>query len=275
MADLHLTKPHTKGPAVRKLQKRLAALGFDPGVIDAEFGPDTDAAVRAFQTSSGLTVDGIAGAQTLASLGLGGSSSGGEGGSGRSLAQHHGGATSGLKPAQIAAALGCNLHTVKTNWPPILEALASHGIDDLPSQIAVLATVGTEVASFEPINEFGGPAYFTKMYEGRKDLGNVHQGDGARYHGRGYIQVTGRANYRTYGQKLGVPLEDQPDLALQPDVAAKVLAAYFADHGIARLAAAGDWQGVRRAVNGGLNGWDRFSSLVEGLQQAVQTAEPA
>ena len=268
MADLHVTKPQMKGPAVRKLQKRLAALGFDPGVVDGEFGADTDAAVRAFQTSSGLEVDGVAGARTLESLGVGGSAGGGK--TGRSLAQHHAGAAGTLKPVQIAAALGCSVQAVRANWPPILEALSLHGIDDLPCQIAVLATVGTEVGSFQPINEFGGPAYFTKMYEGRKDLGNVRQGDGSRYHGRGYIQVTGRANYRTYGKKLGVPLEDQPDLALQPDVAAKVLAAYFADHGIAKLAAAGDWQGVRRAVNGGLNGWDRFSSLVEGLEKAVK-----
>jgi len=252
-----------KGPAVRKLQKQLVALGFDTGGIDGEFGKLTDAAVRAFQASKGLEVDGVAGVNTMTAL---------RGGGSRSLEQHHSAPPAGgLKPAQIAAALGCNLHTVKTNWPPILEALVSHGIDDLACQIAVLATVGTEVASFEPINEFGGPSYFTRMYEGRKDLGNVHQGDGARYHGRGYIQVTGRANYRTYGQKLGVPLEDQPDLALQPDVAAKVLAAYFADHGIDKLAAAGDWQGVRRAVNGGLNGWDRFSSLVQNLQHAAAT----
>ena len=38
MADLHLIKPHMKGPAVRKLQKRLAALGLDPGVVNGEFG---------------------------------------------------------------------------------------------------------------------------------------------------------------------------------------------------------------------------------------------
>jgi hypothetical protein len=107
------------------------------------------------------------------------------------------------------------------------------------------------------------------MYEVRSDLGNVRRGDGARFHGRGYIQLTGRANYRTYGSKLGVPLEAKPELALRPDVAAQVLASYVADHGIARLAAAGDWQGVRRAVNGGLNGWDRFSKLVQGLQAAL------
>src|SRR6266849_2137833 len=68
MADLRLTKPPMKGPAVRKLQKRLAALGFSPGEADGEFGPDTDAAVRAFQESSGLEVDGVAGAGTMKAL---------------------------------------------------------------------------------------------------------------------------------------------------------------------------------------------------------------
>jgi predicted chitinase len=267
MADLHLTKPPMKGPAVRKLQKQLTAHGFDTGGIDGEFGKLTDTAVRAFQASKGLEVDGVAGVNTMAALT-----------GGRSLAEHHprkppNGGT--LDAGRIAAVIGCPVDNVVTNWPPLLAALAEHGIDTLPCQIATLATVGTEVGSFAPINEFGGDAYFTRMYEGRKDLGNVRAGDGARYHGRGYIQLTGRANYRTYGEKLGVPLEKQPDLALRPEVAAKVLAAYVADHGIAKLAADGDWQGVRRKVNGGLNGWDRFSSLVQGLQQAVQTAAPA
>ena len=273
MADLHLTKPHMKGPAVRKLQKRLAALGFDPGAVDGVFRKGTDTAVRAFQTSAGLTVDGIAGPETMGALT-----------GGRSLAQHRSRKRESTDPADttaaldadvIAAVIGCPVENVRTNWPTLLEALAAQGIDTVPCQIAVLATVGTEVGSFAPIKEFGGKAYFKKMYEGRKDLGNVRPGDGARYHGRGYVQLTGRANYRTYGKKLGVPLEKQPDLALHPDVAAKVLAAYVADHGIATLAAAGDWQAVRRAVNGGLNGWDRFSTLVQGLEQKVQTPSGA
>ena len=269
MPDLHLTKPPTKGPAVRNLQKRLTALGFDTGGIDGEFGKQTDTAVRAFQKAKGLDVDGVAGAGTMAAL-KGGRSPGKKDSSGGAQP------TGTLDHARIAAVIGCPVKTIRANWPPLLEALSEHGIDSVPCQIATLATVGTEVGSFAPINEYGGPAYFKKMYEGRKDLGNVRAGDGVRYHGRGYIQLTGRANYRTYGEKLGVPLEKKPDLALRPDIAAKILAAYVNDHGIAKLAAGGDWQGVRRAVNGGLNGWDRFSTLVQGLQQAVQatTDEP-
>ena len=58
------------GPAVKKLQKKLKALGFNPGRIDGAFGPGTKAAVREFQRNSGLPADGIAGPQTLAALGL-------------------------------------------------------------------------------------------------------------------------------------------------------------------------------------------------------------
>lgn len=55
-------------PAVRALQERLQAAGFDPGPIDGLDGPQTQAAVRAFQQANGLTVDGIAGRQTMGAL---------------------------------------------------------------------------------------------------------------------------------------------------------------------------------------------------------------
>ena len=173
-----------------------------------------------------------------------------------------------LSPAAIAGALKCPPANVKRYWPAIQSACVENGLTDRASVIAVLATVGTEVASFEPINEYGGTEYFSKNYDGRADLGNIHPGDGARYHGRGFIQLTGRVNYRGYEQKLGVPLEEQPELALDPAVAARILGRYFKDRGIAADARKGDWQAVRRKVNGGLNGWDRFDALVTSLEHA-------
>ncbi len=174
-----------------------------------------------------------------------------------------------LTSADIAGLLGSPPANVQQNWPAVYTACAAQTLTDGPTMIAVVATIGTEVGSFAPINEFGGTAYFTKMYEGRKDLGNTHPGDGARYHGRGFIQLTGRANYAKYGALLKVPLEDDPDLALTAPVAAGVLALYFRDHGLAARARSNDWQGVRKGVNGGLNGWDRFHGLVQGLQKAA------
>ena len=113
-------------------------------------------------------------------------------------------------------------------------------------QIAAAATVVTEVGrGFEPINEFGDDDYFTRMYEGRADLGNTRPGDGARYHGRGYIQLTGRANYRTFGKRIGVPLEEHPHLALAPSTAAQVLVDYFGERDVDDAARAGNWELVR------------------------------
>jgi len=72
--------------------------------------------------------------------------------------------------------------------------------------------------------------YFFRMYDKdgqrpkkAKELGNTQPGDGARYCGRGYVQLTGRTNYRNAGQKLGVDLEGQPELTLQPGIAAQVM----------------------------------------------------
>ena len=175
-----------------------------------------------------------------------------------------------LDAAGIAEATGCPPANVARFWPAIQAACLRSGLTDRASIISVLATVATEVGSFEPIHELGTPERFTKLYEGRGDLGNTERGDGVRYHGRGFIQLTGRANYRSYGQMLEVPLEDEPDLALEADVAAGIIARYFKDRRIAADARKGDWEQVRRKVNGGLNGFDRFSSLVNRLEQATE-----
>ena len=102
-------------------------------------------------------------------------------------------------------------------------------------------------------------------------------GDGPRYKGRGFIQVTGRSNYTTYGNRLGVDLVGNPDLALDPDIASRIFADYFINHVVqwprgtgplvncVDLARARDWRGVRFAVNGGFNGLDRFLAMVNGL----------
>lgn len=94
-----------------------------------------------------------------------------------------------------------------------------------------LATAYHETAhSMQPVKEVGGAAYFFRMYDpqgNRPDvarrLGNTQPGDGARFAGRGYVQITGRANYLRAQNELGLPLLENPDLALQPSVAAKIM----------------------------------------------------
>jgi putative chitinase len=76
-------------------------------------------------------------------------------------------------------------------------------------------------------------SYYAKRYDMKyspktaKILGNKHVGDGAKYHGRGFVQLTGRDNYRMAGDALGIDLINHPELASKPDVAAKVAVWYW------------------------------------------------
>lgn len=93
-----------------------------------------------------------------------------------------------------------------------------------------LGTAYLETAhSMQPIKEFGGEAYFWRRYDiggarpdKARELGNLDPGDGARYAGRGYVQLTGKANYRK-ASVIGEDLVGRPDLALRPDVAARIM----------------------------------------------------
>jgi hypothetical protein len=65
---LLVTSPLLRGPDVLAVQRRLAALGFDPGPLDGAYGPATERAVRAFQRSAGIGADGVVGPVTRAEL---------------------------------------------------------------------------------------------------------------------------------------------------------------------------------------------------------------
>ncbi|HNX94901.1 MAG TPA: glycoside hydrolase family 19 protein [Holophaga sp.] len=160
--------------------------------------------------------------------------------------------------------------SVEANWPLILGALREQGIASMLTQVATAATVAVETArTFQPIHEYGGPAYFTKHYEGRADLGNSLAGDGVRYHGRGFVQLTGRVNYHKVGAALGLPLEENPDLALDPAHAARILAWFVRNHGVARAAEIRDWRRTRLLINGGYNGWDDYIACVTSMLGGV------
>lgn len=86
-----------------------------------------------------------------------------------------------------------------------------------------LSTIKHETAhTFLPITEYGGENYF-KKYDGRTSLGNNKPGDGSRFKGRGYVQITGRRNYTQFAKLLGVDLVAKPELALKPSVAFSIM----------------------------------------------------
>ena len=182
--------------------------------------------------------------------------------------QANGGATATVAgsqlttPDEVSQILECPLEDCKVYLPGVLLAMKKYDIHDKSVLIGLLATIRIETGGFKPVHEWGGESYW-RRYEDRADLGNVNPGDGVKYHGRGYIQLTGRANYNEYGKKLGVDLENNPDLAMDPEISAQVLACYFKERGVATAAREGDWRRVRKLVNGGYHGWDVFSNYVE------------
>jgi putative chitinase len=114
--------------------------------------------------------------------------------------------------------------------------------DKIPNSLAVrLAAAGPQ-------------AIANNCYANRMGNGNEASGDGWRYRGRGFTQITGGAAYRAYGAQLGLDLAGNPNLALQLPVAALIAAAFWGDRGLNARADAGDLIAVTQAINGGQNG---------------------
>jgi putative chitinase len=87
-----------------------------------------------------------------------------------------------------------------------------------------------------------------------KRMGNVNPGDGYRYRGRGYIQLTGRETYREVGEIAGLELEDHPELAAKPENAVRIACAYWTWKKLNKACDAGDFTGLTQKINGGTNG---------------------
>lgn len=107
------------------------------------------------------------------------------------------------------------------------------------------------------MEEIWGPTGAQSRYEGRKDLGNTQKGDGKRFLGRGFVQITGRRNYEDWSKRLGLDLIGTPSLAEKPAIAARILV-----EGMVKGTFTGkklqdyinsdgcDYEGARRVVNG-------------------------
>jgi peptidoglycan L-alanyl-D-glutamate endopeptidase CwlK len=254
-----------EGSDVAALQRALKERGFNPGAADGIFGLGTEAAVIAFQRSIGLLADGIAGPRTLGVLIAGRPGSLPYVFAGRSEAE----------VLQIVSRMFPHtpLDNIKANLPPVLAALVAAELVDRPIVLMSLATIRAETESFEPIAE-GRSRYNSSpggtpfdLYDNRRDLGNQGPPDGERFRGRGYIQLTGRANYGSYGAKIGLgkKLLGDPQLASAPEVAARLLAAFIGAREIQIKEALieRDLPRARRLVNGGSHGIERFAAAYE------------
>lgn len=144
------------------------------------------------------------------------------------------------------------------------DMLPRYGIDTNLRLCHLMAQLCHESAGLRTTEEYASGA----AYEGRADLGNTQPGDGTRYKGRGLIQLTGRANYRRIGARIGLDLEGSPELAAEFPAALETALVYWADRRLNQYADADDSEMITRAINGGLNGYAdrlRYLSLAKSI----------
>lgn len=167
------------------------------------------------------------------------------------------------------------------NFAPLLDiAMQECEIVSKPRRCAFLAQLAHESLQLTAWHEFASG----KEYEGRKDLGNVHPGDGVRYKGRGPIQLTGRNNYRRFGHLLGLDLEGNPDLAMQPAIGFRVAATFWALGGLNELADKLQLDGsfadrtvfsqITKRINGGTNGLTDRLNYFRVAKQVLHADDP-
>lgn len=148
---------------------------------------------------------------------------------------------------------------------PLNSALERFEINTSRRQAAFLAQIGHESGDLRYWEELWGPTSQQKRYEPPSALatrlGNTQPGDGKRFRGRGPIQLTGRANYRKYGEMLGADFEANPQLVATPEWGFLVAGQFWNEidgNGLADQTAEGNgievFAQLTRRINGGLTG---------------------
>lgn len=145
---------------------------------------------------------------------------------------------------------------------PLNEACAKAAIDTPVRQAAFIAQLVVESDSFRTFEEYASG----RAYEGRSDLGNVAPGDGERYKGRGAIQVTGRHNYQSVSDYLGIDFVAHPELMSTPENAFETAAWYWQSRNLNAVSDTGSIESVSRIVNGGTHG---LPQRIDSFQRAL------
>lgn len=147
-----------------------------------------------------------------------------------------------------------DLKTLKKHFPyaqdVLLQPILNMQIVNKLRAAHFLGQLAHESDEFKTVQEYASG----KAYEGRKDLGNTRIGDGVKYKGRGYIQLTGRANYAAASKALNMNLIDDPKQLLDPMKAMLVSQWFWDVHGLDAYADNDDLKGITRHINGGYNG---------------------
>lgn len=155
---------------------------------------------------------------------------------------------------------------------------ADPNVNDVRWAAYMLATTKLETGNtFQPVTEHGSRPYFNRYEPGTKagkQVGNTQKGDGYLFRGRGYVQITGRGLYTTLGDDLGIDLVENPNLALDPQIAYNIMSYGMRNGSFTGVSLSDyinssetDYYDARRIVNG----TDR-ASTVAGYAVQFQTA---
>lgn len=149
-------------------------------------------------------------------------------------------------------------------FAPLTQAMQEFGIDTPMREAAFLAQIAHESGSLKYVRELASG----QAYEGRADLGNTEPGNGPRFRGRGLIQITGRANYRSCSLALyGDDRLLQAPALLEDVVPACRSAAWFwSSRNLNALADVGAFRAITKAINGGYNGYEDRLAYYERAQ---------
>jgi len=145
----------------------------------------------------------------------------------------------------------------KTSKKQVIDGIAQHSdiiadykIDTFLRLSHFLGQAAHETDGFRTLEEYASGA----NYEGRKDLGNTQPGDGRRYKGRGIFQLTGRANYKKYGNLLNIDLENMPDKAAESQISVMTACQYWKNLNLSLYADKDDLITITKKINGGTLG---------------------
>lgn len=223
----------SSGPDVVVLQTKLKQLGFDPNGVDGNFGPGTLSALIAFQKSKGLSPDGQAGPNTMAALQTAGAGTDSAGGVGSTtvvaaaakVPNLNLAALAGLLPAAVIAQIPETAEKFNiTSNLRLAHFLAQCALESMEFK-ATVEKLGYSSADrilkvFKKYFNGVNPAPYVnnpeklgnRVYANRMGNGNEASGDGYKFRGRGYIQLTGRNNYTAFTGFIGDDCVANPDL---------------------------------------------------------------
>ena len=170
---------------------------------------------------------------------------------------------------RVSGAKGASQARIVDAIAPVLQSTLERYEIATPLRIAhFLAQIAHESDGFCTTEEYASG----RAYEGRRDLGNVQAGDGVRFKGRGLIQLTGRANYKTYGDRIGADLVGDPARAAEPATSLVLACEYWKAKGLNAFADQDDVRTITKKINGGYNGLEDRKAYLAKAKAALQRA---